>query len=190
VRCAVPSDDALARRSARVVAGAFRSCSAIRLLTPMVLAVLALSACGMEPIQRQPVSSDDGLHMAGRVDGKSLNVSHGEPDVTLGPCDAERPQGRELCIAAMGLDGGVIGLVVQNPDDLVPGESIPVRGACAGDCEGVALVELQHDVERILPTSGELVVRDAGERFAATFTLRFPRGTLTGVFDVDPSRRR
>lgn len=159
---------------------------------PLLLAVvvaLLLAGCGVEQVQRQPVSSDDGLHLTGQLDGRSVNVSHGEPEVLLGPCDRDRPQQRELCIVATTIDGQRFGLVVENPDDLAAGATLPVRASCGGGCEDSAVVEVRRETDRIRPTGGEFVVREAGEqRYAASFQLRFHRGTLTGGFDVDPSR--
>lgn len=151
-------------------------------------AALVVAACGPEPIQRQPASADDGLHVTGRLDGRSLNVSVGEPDVLLGVCDPRRPDLTELCIDARTVDGERLGIVVNNPADLVAGETLTVAPTCPEQgCAGIARVEITHDGERIRATGGELRVREAGPRYTARFTLRVHTDTLTGGFDVLPA---
>lgn len=152
--------------------------------------VLVLAGCGA-PIQRQPVSADDGLHLTGRIDGRHINVSVGEPEVMLGACDFHRPGEIELCIAARTVDGETFGIVLQNPEDLVEGETSTVRATCPdGGCEGVALVEIRRGEVRHQADGGELDVRRAGPRYAARFTLRLGNDVMNGAFDVDPDRPR
>lgn len=160
------------------------------MIRPALLAVLAgavvLAGCGA-PIQRQPVSGDDGLHLTGRLDGNTINVSVGAPEVLLGSCDFQQPDEVELCIAARTLDGETFGIVVHNPDDLVEGETSSVRASCPeGDCAGVALVEIRRGDARHQADAGELDVLEAGPRYAARFTLRVGNDVLNGAFDVDP----
>lgn len=160
----------------------------IRILAVVVLAGIAIASCGT-PLQRQPVSSDDGLHLTGRLDGRQVSVSVGEPEVVLGACDFQRPDDVELCIAARTLDGETFGLVIQNPDDLEAGEASTVRATCPDDaCDDVALVEIRRDDSRQQVNGGELVVEQAGPRYAARFTLRVGNDVLNGAFDVDPGR--
>ena len=150
-------------------------------------AALLLAACGFEPVQRQAVSVDDGLHVTGRIDGRSVNVSVGEPDVLLGACDPRRPDLRELCIDARTVDGESFGIVVNNPSDLVDGERLAVRASCPEDgCEGIARVELYLGGDRYQATDGTLTVGTTGPRYAARFTIRIHNDTLTGGFDVLP----
>jgi hypothetical protein len=155
----------------------------------LAAAVVALAACGPEPIQRQPVSSDDGLHLSGRLGGDQVHVSVGEPEVVLGTCTPERPDARELCIAARTLAGELFGLVVINSEHLVAGETLPVRASCPPEgCAAVALVEIRRGTDRIQVDGGELRVSADGPRYAARFTLRVGTGTMTGAFDVMPGR--
>jgi hypothetical protein len=162
----------------------------VRLLGAVLAAAAVLAACGPEPIQRQPVSSDDGIHLTGRLHGSQVHVSVGEPEVALGPCTWDRPQQTELCIIGRTIDGEPFGLVVENPDELVAGETLAVRSACPPDgCDGVALVEIRRGTERMRADGGELVVTSDGPRYAARFTLRVGTGTMTGAFDVAPGGR-
>jgi hypothetical protein len=161
----------------------------MRVLAVVAFAGVAIAACGA-PLQRQPVSSDDGLHLTGRLDGRQISVSVGEPAVLLGACDFQRPEDVELCIAARTVDGETFGLVLQNPDDLDPGETAAVRASCPdGDCDGVALVQIRRGDDRQQADGGELVVEESGPRYAARFTLRVGNDVLNGAFDVDPGRR-
>lgn len=150
-------------------------------------AVLLLAGCGPEPVQRQAVSIDDGLHVTGHVGGRSVNVSVGEPDVLLGACDPRRSDLRELCIEARTVDGERFGIVVGNPSDLVDGERLEVRSSCPeAGCEGIALVEVRLGGDRLRVTDGTLTVGSAGPRYSARFTIRVHNDTLTGGFDVLP----
>ncbi len=160
-------------------------------LPPILLGVVALliAACGPEPVQRQAVSVDDGLHVTGHVDGRSVNVSVGEPEVLLGTCDPRRPDLRELCIEARTVDGERFGIVVNNPSDLVAGDRLEVRSGCPeAGCEGIALLEVDLGGDRFRATDGTLTVSAAGPRYSARFTVRIHDDTLTGGFDVLPPR--
>lgn len=157
----------------------------MRGLLAAVIAASLLAGCGPEPVQRQPVSADDGLHATGRLENRHVNVSFGEPEVLLGPCDARRRPGEDsLCIAAKTIDGETFGLIIENPRVLDAGARIEVGTRCPDD--ECALVEIRRGEQRLAADGGQLVVSSAGERYAARFLLRVGNGTLTGAFDVDP----
>ncbi len=157
----------------------------MRTFLAALAAALIVVACGPEPIQRQPVSADDGVHATGRLGDRQVHVSFGEPEVLLGPCAARRrPDEDSLCIAAKTIDGDTFGLIVENPSALRGGERVPVDSDCPND--DCALVELRRGDARFEAEHGELVVTNAGERYAARFVLRVGTGTVTGAFDVAP----
>jgi hypothetical protein len=162
----------------------------LRTLFLATFLALVVGACGWEPVQRQPVSSDDGLHLSGRLAGTHVHVNVGEPEVRLGACVPERPAGGDLCIVGRTIEGVEFTLIIENPGGFVTGERMEIRPYCPNEgCNGIALVEVQRGTERVRITGGELEVSSAGpSRYAARFTLRAGAGTLTGAFDVDPRR--
>lgn len=145
--------------------------------------------------QRPPAAADDGLQLSGELRGDRIHVSDGDPEVLYGDCDPGDGRDVDLCLIASMIDGGRIGLVIENPDELVKGRMLTPRATCPADaglspsprdCEGTVIVEVRHGAERLRPFGGTLAVAAAGPRYAARFTLRFADGILSGAFDVQP----
>ncbi|MGH3443134.1 MAG: hypothetical protein ACRDUY_14060, partial [Nitriliruptorales bacterium] len=161
--------------------------------SPTIVAVAAaavfLAACQGNPAHRQPVGPDDGLQLTGRIEGKRVNVSDGEPEVTLGACEAAPPGREALCLESFTIDGDPFTLVVVGPEVFVEGATVEVLAHCFGDgCTEVALVDVVLGGNRSSAQGGELVVDQAGPRYVARLSLRFAGGNLlTGRFNVLPA---
>lgn len=168
-----------------------------RLVTAAAVAVLAfgLAACDEGAIVDletvQPEGRDDGIQATGLLDGKRVAISRGNPTVVLGDCDANDGLDQDLCILGRTIDGLDVNLVIENPDVLVPGETVDAGIDCSFGCDDVtegAVVEVRvngevRDVER-----GTLTVREAGPRWIADFDLVLSFGdNLSGTFDVVPT---
>ncbi len=145
--------------------------------------------------QRPPAVPDDGLQLTGELQGARIHVSDGDPEVLYGDCDPGDGRDDDLCMIASMIDGGRIGLVIENPEALVEGEALTPRAACPphpspspseGECESTVIVEIRLGTQRLRPVGGLLSVSAGGPRYAARFTLRFASGTVTGAFDVRP----
>ncbi len=161
-----------------------------RALAPLLVAAVLAVGCGAEAVQRQPVAPDDGLSLSGRVGLDPVNLSHGEPEVLLADCDRDDGPDLDLCIVSRTIEGVGLAFVIENPEALRPGARLPVAASCRGErCQEVAVVELRRDGERMRANGGTLEVIEAGPRYAATFTLRFRGGSLSGRFNVLPAGR-
>ncbi len=158
----------------------------MRWLPGAALAAVLLSACPSGG-QRAPANPDDGLQLTGQLRGARVHVSDGEPEVLYGNCRPTEGRQVNLCIAAHTIDGDALGLVVENPEVLRAGADLVARSSSPpAGCVDVVVVEIRRGRERFRATDGLLSVNQAGPRYAARFTLRFPEGALAGAFDVRP----
>ncbi len=154
-----------------------------------MVGALVLSGCASSSVaQRQPEALDDGVQATGRLDGARIAVSDGSPETNLVDCDPGNGPDEDVCWIARTIDGLTIAFVVENRAALVAGETLPVRDHECEDCDDVrdqAVVDLRVDGEQRRASSGRLVVREAGERYAADFRIRFRDGDeLTGAFNI------
>lgn len=158
----------------------------------MAGAVLLAGCASSSVAQRQPEALDDGVQATGRLGGARIAVSDGSPETNLVDCDPGNGPDEDMCWIARTIDGLTIAFVVENRDALVAGETIPVRDHDCDDCDEVrdqAVVDLRIDGDQRRATSGRIVVREADERFAADFRIRFPDGDeLTGAFNIRQMR--
>ena len=153
--------------------------------------VVLLVACPADEAQRPPVAPDDGLQVSGVYGGRQLALSDGEPEVLYGDCDPQQGADTDLCIVASMLEGGSFALVFENPDVLTAGDSVSVADVACGDggcddIEDTAVVEVRVGTTAQGAVGGTVTVREADQRFAGSFVLRFTDGTLTGDFNVRP----
>lgn len=161
-----------------------------RLLTLALAGVMLLGACvnPEESGQRQAEAEDDGVQATGRIDGARVAISDGGPETLIGDCDPGDGADEDVCWIARTIDGLTIAFVIENPSALVPGETLPVRSDMCSDCDAVtehAVVDLRIDGEQRRASSGQLVVTQAGPRYAASFRLGFAGGDeLTGEFNI------
>ena len=157
-----------------------------RIVTALLAVVLAGCASSSMP-QRQPEALDDGVQATGRLDGQRVAISDGAPETNVTDCDPATPDD-DICWIARTIDGVTVTFVVENPGALVPGEEIAVETSTCQACDDVtdqAVVDLRIDGEPRRATSGRLRVREAGDRYAAAFDLRFPNADrLTGEFNI------
>ena len=139
----------------------------------------------------QPASRDEGISATGLLDGARVAISRGNPTVVLGDCDANDGLDEDLCILSRTIDGRGINLVIENPDVLVPGETVEAGVACSVACDDVtsgAVVEVRVDGDVRSVQRGTITVREAGPRWIADFDLVLPFGDeLSGTFDVAPT---
>jgi hypothetical protein len=138
--------------------------------------------------QRQPEALDDGVQATGRIGGQRVAVSDGAPETNLQDCDGGMPPDEDVCWVARTIDGLTIAFVIENPAALVAGEQIRVRDADCETCDDIRdhlVVDLRVSGQQRRATSGRLVVREVGLRYAADFDIRFPDGdSLTGRFNI------
>lgn len=169
----------------------------MRRVVPLVVAAaLVLVGCedGDEvqtPIDVvQPESRDEGIQATGQIEGSRVAISRANPTVVVGDCDANDGLDEDLCILSRTISGTSINLVVENPDVLVPGETVEAGVRCTGGCDDVtegAVVELRVDDEVLVVTRGSISVEEAGPRWIADFDLFLRDGRLNGTFDVAPT---
>lgn len=153
-----------------------------------VLAVVLAGCASSSVAQRQPEALDDGVQATGRLDGGRIAVSDGSPETNLVDCDPGDGPDEDVCWIARTIDGLTIAFVVENPGVLAAGETVPVRSHDCERCDDVreqAVVDLRIAGDQRRATSGRLVVREADERFAADFRIRFGDGDeVTGAFNI------
>lgn len=153
----------------------------------LLLAVLLLGCGGTGIPQRQPEAVDDGVQATGQLGGARVAISDGNPETNLRDCDPQTPD-EDVCWIARTIDGLTVVFVVENPGALVAGEDLPVRARDCDTCDDVtdvAVVELRVDGTQRRASAGRLEVREAGDRYAAGFDVRFPDGdALTGSFNI------
>jgi hypothetical protein len=137
---------------------------------------------------RQPEAVDDGVQVTGVLDGSRVAITSGAPEVSFRDCDSSDGLDRDVCWVARTIDGLSLAFVIENPDVLVAGETIPVRGDPCDQCDdvtGKAVVDLRVDGEQRRATSGSITVIEVGERIAARIRIELPGGDdLTGSFNV------
>ncbi len=159
----------------------------------LMAGAMLLAGCASSSVaQRQPVALDDGVQATGRLDGARIAVSDGSPETNLVDCDPGNGPDEDVCWIARTIDGLTIAFVVENRAALVAGETVPVRDHDCVDCDdvrGQAVVDLRVAGEQRRASSGRIVVREADERFAADFRIRFQDGDeLTGAFNIRQMR--
>lgn len=165
-----------------------------RVMLGVLLAALVLSGCEegddvQLPVDTvQPESGEDGIQATGLLDGSRVAISRGYPTVVVGDCDANDGLDEDVCIVARTIDGISVTMVIENPDVLVPGETVEAGVRCSVDCDDVtegAVVEFRIDGEVRQVQRGTFTVEQAGPRWVADFDLELPFGDgLQGSFDV------
>lgn len=142
----------------------------------------------------QPRDGRSGLHLAGTVDGRQFAVNDGAPVLRVGDCDVNDGADADVCFFSRQVDGGFVGIVIENPDQVAEGSVDVVDASCQSpNCNAVddgLVVELQQAAggERSRATGGRVQfdrVED-GKRYAGTMNLQFPDGRLSGTFEVVP----
>ncbi|MDP9405403.1 MAG: hypothetical protein M3O86_02210 [Actinomycetota bacterium] len=170
-----------------------------RALLGVVVASL-LAACGAEgtrpgPAGIVPRNGRSGLSLSGVVDGRQYAVSDGAPTLRVGDCDVNEGADTDLCFFSRDIDGVFFGIVVENPDVLRAGATVPVvASTCVGgvcdDVTGGAVVDVQLGVgqRRIRAAGGSLTLDtlEVGRRYSGTLTLVLPDGRLAGTYEVVP----
>lgn len=169
--------------------------------TTLVVVVLALgvAACGTAgggtgPAAIEPRDGQSGLQFSGTVDGRQFVVNDGAPILRLGDCDVNDGADTDLCFFSREVDGGFFGLIVENPEAVVPGRVEVVDSSCRSPhCEDVgagAVVDLQFEPggPRTRATGGDLTMTtvERGQRYAGTLNLVLPDGRIGGTFQVVP----
>lgn len=157
---------------------------------------VALTGCAEgDAVQQQAVSGEDGIQATGRIDGKRVAITTGQPEVVYGDCDPGDGLDTDLCIVARTIDGVTFNLVIENPESMVEGEAQTVarHGCVEVACDDVTdalVIDLRVDGEQSRATAGTVTTTAAGERSSAQFNLRFASGdTLVGSFDVSTPNR-
>lgn len=156
-----------------------------RLLAALVAVVLSACASGGPEGYAAPQPRDGraGLWLTGTVGGRQVAVSDGSPDLFLGNCGPGGDGDADLCFSGRDIDGGVVVVIVRNPDVLEAGETVSVGED--------AIVDVRlGDAPLRRARGGRLdlrVVRTAS-RYAGSLNLEFRDGRLTGDFDVVPRR--
>lgn len=150
-----------------------------------VLVAVLLTACasgGPEGYAAlQPRDGRAGLWLTGTVGGRQVAVSDGSPALYLGNCGPGGDQDADLCFSGRDIDGGVLVVIVRNPDVLEAGEIVPV-----GD---IAVVDVRiGDAPVRRARGGRLTMRvvEPASRYSGSMQLEFRNGRLTGDFDVVP----
>jgi hypothetical protein len=157
-----------------------------------LLAVLSLLMAGCSAsitgAQRQPEAPDDGVQATGRIDGQRIAISDSSPETNLVDCDPGVVPDRDVCWIARTIDGVTVVFVIENPDALVPGERLSVRNATCVSCDDVtdhAVIDLRVHGEQRRAVSGFILPRQVGDRYAASFAVRFANGDeLSGTFNI------
>jgi hypothetical protein len=163
------------------------------------LAALALAACGASGTGSgvgaiEPRDGKSGLQLSGTIDGRQFVVNDGAPVLRLGDCDVNDGADRDLCFFSRELDGGFVGLVVENPEVIKPATLPVVDAPCTSprcdDVTGGIVVELQFapGAPRTRATGGNVVFTgvDDGDRYSGRLNLTFPDGRISGSFEVVP----
>lgn len=141
-----------------------------------------------------PRDGRSGLQLTGRSDGRPVTVNDGLPDLVF-DCDVNAGPDDDLCIVSEDISGELFTLVIENPDVLEPGVTLPIRDvACAtaeacDDVADAAIVQLRLGTsDRVPVPDGTLAVTavEPFSRWAAEVELRLPDGSLSGRFDVVP----
>jgi hypothetical protein len=164
-----------------------------------LVAALSLAACGETPgdVLPDPRDGRSGLRLTGQVGGRQIALSDGLPVLNTTDCDVAAGPDRDVCFVTRDISGESIIVIIENPDALAEGETLPVEAApCRDrlDCdevEGVAVVDVQIGLgaDRIRATGGTLAidVLVPGSRYRGSLDLRLPGGDrLRGEFDVVP----
>ncbi len=159
-----------------------------RVVATAALVVAAVGCTDAGVVQRQAVSADDGIQATGRLEGRRVAISAGEPEVLHGDCDPGQGPDTDLCIVTRTIAGTQIVIVVENPAVLQAGSRTPVVGGCADGCDDRtdgAHVVVRVDGRSAVAVDGSLAVHRSDDRYAADFRLRLADGgDLSGSFDV------
>lgn len=150
------------------------------------------SGTGVNAIE--PREGRSGLHLAGTVEGRQFAVNDGAPVLRVADCDVNDGADTDLCFFSRQVDGGFVGIVVENPNVVTEGSFDVIDPECVSpncdDVTGGVIVELQMaaGAPRTRGTGGRVqfdVVED-GNRYAGTLNLQLPDGRLSGTFEVVP----
>ncbi|MBY5163089.1 hypothetical protein [Salsipaludibacter albus] len=156
----------------------------------VVVVAILLAGCATSSTEhRQAEAMDDGVQVTGTLDGARIAISEGVPDVLFGDCDPGFEVDDDVCWSARTIDGMMVSMVIENPDVLVPGETVEVvTSDCVDDCDTVTegvVVEIRADGRGRRAVDGRLEVERADERVAADFDVTLPDADrLTGSFNV------
>ncbi len=161
-----------------------------RRLAAALVGALLVGGCATASVaHRQAEARDDGVQVTGTLGGARVAISEGVPDVTFGDCDPGIEIDQDMCWSARTIDGMTVAMVVENPDVLVPGETVDVVAPdCDLDCDAVddgVVVDVRWDGNQVRAVGGQLEVEDVGDRVAARLDLALPDAdSLTGRFNV------
>lgn len=182
-----------AARRARMFSG---SASRWRTAALVAAAVLLLAGCGATSQQMvQPREGRSGLQGTGTLDGQQVVVARGLPELVLGSCRPTEGRTQDLCFITNLIDGRSFVMIVENPDALAEGETLPVGNPACGDhraCEqvtDVAIVSLKVDTDPpVNATSGTLrmIKIVPYQNYVGSVNLQLPNGRFSGSFDVIP----
>lgn len=159
--------------------------------------ILVLSGCGQGASlgeTAQPRDGRAGLQVSGQLNGSQFALSEGSPEVVVGDCDPGDGPDDDLCAIASDISGELFVLVVENPDALEPGTTIPIGDpgcapAACDDVTDVAVIDVQTGTDRRVRAVGgrlEMRVVEPFLRYAGTAQLRLPQGDLAVGFDLVP----
>ena len=160
-----------------------------------VLAVGCVSSEGGSGVSAiEPRDGRSGLQLSGTIDGKQFAVNDGAPVLRLGDCDVNDGDDTDLCFFTREVDGGFVGIIVENPDVVKEGDVEVGQSECQSPhCDDVvdgALVELQYapGAPRVRATGGRLrfTAVEKAQRYAGTLSLVLPDGRVSGTFEVVP----
>ena len=167
----------------------------------LVAAILAIAtvACGASGTGSgvgaiEPRDGKSGLQLSGTIDGRQVAVNDGAPVLRLGDCDVNDGQDADLCFFSREIDGGFLGIIIENPDAVTVGTLPVVDPPCRSPhCEDVAdgvVVELQFvaGARRTRVTGGEVIftTADAGQLYSGRLNLTWPDGRIGGTVEVVP----
>lgn len=164
-----------------------------------VAGALLLAGCGTESSGTgvnaiQPRDGRSGLHLTGTIDGRQIAANDGAPVLRVGDCDVNDGVDRDVCFFSRDVDGGFLGIIIENPELAAEGSVDVADPACVSpNCDDVTdglIVELQRAAggERTRATGGRVQFDrvEEGSRYAGTMNLQFPDGRLSGTFEVVP----
>ena len=163
------------------------------------LVVVLLTACGASGTGTgvgaiEPRDGKSGLQLSGTIDGRQFVVNDGAPVLRLGDCDVNDGTDTDLCFFSRELDGGFLGVVMENPA-VIEVTTLPVVDppCVSPHCDDVTdgiVVELQFapGAPRTRATGGDVVftVVEDGGRYSGRLNLTFPDGRISGAFEVVP----
>jgi hypothetical protein len=160
----------------------------------MIVLAVWVSGCWPTPAEStQPRDGRSGLQLTGSIAGRQLALSDGSPQLTVGDCDPDASGDSDVCAIGETIDGELVVLVLENPDVLAAGTTLPVVDpGCGARCDQIsdaAVVDLQVGTGRRMRAHGgrlELDEVTPFSRYAGDVRLSFAAGSVTGSFDLVP----